>query len=150
MDKMFICNQKARQEIFNNKGISLIAVTIVMLLVATLALLVASLMSTGNISSLTDMQSQQAFYLAQAGMEWYMERLQNDSDWRTPPAVKTNQAFGPGTFSVTYANQARNAIDVIGTGKVTGWDGNAVQRIIRQHVARSGGVMTISLWQEVL
>jgi predicted acyltransferase (DUF342 family) len=114
-----------------------VAVTIVMLLVATLALVVASTMSAGVISSLTDLQEQQALYLAQAGMEWYMEELENDSDWSSPPTVKTNQAFGSGTFTVTYTDEEENSIDVTTTGKVSGWDGNYIQRIITQHVEKS-------------
>ena len=125
-----------------------------MLIVASLALLVASFMSSGNISAITDMQAEQAFYIAHAGMEWYLEQLQGDSDWSkgnpVVPAVKTNQVFGAGTFSITYSNNSKNAIDITGTGKVTAWDGNTVQRVISCHVTRPGGIMTISLWQETL
>ena len=125
------------REIFNNKGISLIAVIIVMLIVATLALMMASTMSTGNISSVTDMHAQQALYLAQAGMEWYVEQLENDSDWSSPPTVKTDQVFGAGTFSVTYANETTDSIDITSTGKITGWDGNDVQRVMTEHMQKA-------------
>lgn len=142
MVKMSIYSRIVCRGIFNNKGISLIAVTIVMLLVATLVLVIATMMSTGTRASVVDMQAQQAFYLAQAGMEWYMEQLEGDSDWSSPPAVKTDQVFGAGTFSITYANAAMDSIDVTATGKVTGWDGNDVQRVITQHVEKSlaGGI----------
>jgi Tfp pilus assembly protein PilE len=123
----------------NNKGISLVAVVIVMLIVAILALVIASFMSSGSIASITDMQAEQAFYIANAGMECYLELLEADSDWSTPPAVFTNQAFGAGTFTITYTNQATNSIDITSTGKVTGWDGNSVQRVISQHVTKSDG-----------
>jgi len=129
----------ARYNICCTKGISLVAVVIVMLIVSTLALLMASFMSSGNISAITDMQAEQAFYIANAGMECYLELLQADSDWSIPPTVFTNQAFGSGTFTITYANQAVSAIDVTSTGKVTGWDGNSVQRVIVQHVTKTGG-----------
>jgi hypothetical protein len=33
---------------------------------------------------------------------------------------------------------------------VNAWDGNTVRRVIRYHVSRSGGVMTISSWREYL
>ena len=138
----------------NKQGISLVAVVIVMMIVASLALFMASSMSSGNISAITDMQSDQAFYIARAGMEWYLEQLQGDSDWSkgnpVVPAVKTNQVFGTGTFSVTYANNAKDAINIQSVGVVNAWDGNTVRRVIRQHVVRSGGVMTISLWREYL
>lgn len=133
-----------------NRGISLVAVTIVMLLIAVFSLLVASLMSTGGISSVTDMQAEQAFYVAEAGMEWYLEEMEHNNNWKTPPAVKTDQAFGAGTFSITYANESVHQIDVTSIGKITGWDGNTVQRVITRHVSKEQGHMETSLWREVL
>ena len=122
-----------------------------MLIVATLALLMASFMSSGNISAITDMQAEQAFYIANAGMEWYLEQLENNNNWKTPPAVTTNQSFGTGAFSISYANKNTNDIDITSVGKVTGWDGNTVQRIMTCHVNRyyGHGIIT-SLWQESL
>jgi len=137
MVRMFMCDRRVFQGIFNNKGISLIAVVIIMLLVATLALVIASTMSSGNLSSVTDMQAQQAFYLAQAGMEWYVEQLQNDSDWSSPPSTVADKSYGAGTYSMSYADEATDSIDVQATGKVTGWDGNDVQRVITQLVTKS-------------
>jgi len=121
-----------------------------MLIVASLALILASFMSSGGIAAITDMQSEQAFYIANAGMEWYLEQLDGNNNWKSPPAVKTNQAFGAGAFSITYANEDTKDIDVTSTGKVTGWDGNTVQRVITCHVNRQGQVITTSLWQETL
>jgi type II secretory pathway pseudopilin PulG len=100
------------------RGISLVAVVIVMMIVASLALFIASSMSSGNIAAITDMQAEQAFYIAQAGMEWYLEQLQGDNNWNSAPAVKTNQVFGSGTFSVTFSNNSRNAIDIVGIGRL--------------------------------
>jgi hypothetical protein len=107
-------------------------------------------MSSGNISAITDMQAEQALYIASAGMEWYLEQLENDNNWKTPPAVKTNQAFGVGTFTVSYANEDTRDIDITSTGKITGWDGNTIQRVITCHVNKQGSVITTSLWQESL
>lgn len=153
MVKMFMCDRRAFLGIFNRKGISLIAVVIIMLIVATLALVVVSTMSSGNISSITDMQAQQAFYLAQAGLEWYMEELENDSDWSSPPPTVTDQPYGAGTYSVSYINPSTRvthtetsaeSIDVTATGKVTGWDGNNVQRVITHTVTKSTGSDTFA------
>ncbi|HAZ09751.1 MAG TPA: hypothetical protein DCY56_01405 [Candidatus Omnitrophica bacterium] len=132
----------ARYNISRTKGISLVAVVIVMLIVSTLALLMASFMSSGNISAITDMQAEQALYIASAGMECYLELLEADSDWSTPPTVFTNQIFGAGTFTITYANQTADSIDITSTGKVIGWDGNSVQRVIVQHVTKEAGAGT--------
>ncbi len=140
----------ARYNICRTKGISLVAVVIVMLIAAMLALLIASFISSGNMSAVTDMQAEQAFYIAQAGMEWYLEELENNNNWKTPPAVKTNQSFGTGAFSISYANADTRDIDVTSTGKVTGWDGNTIQRIITCHVDEHGHGIITSLWQESL
>jgi len=119
-----------------------VAVVIVMLIVSSLALILASFMSSGNILAITDMQAEQAFFIANAGMECYLELLQADSDWSTPPTVFTNQAFGAGAFTITYNNQAADSIDITSTGKVTGWDGNSAQRVIAQHITKAAGAGT--------
>ena len=150
MTKYSIYDQIVCRGIFNNKGISLVAVIVIIVIVASLALLIASSMSSGNISAVTDMQSEQAFYIAQAGLEWYLEQLEGNNNWKSPPAVKTDQAFGAGAFSITYANEDTKDIDVTSTGKVTGWDGNTVQRVITCHVNKHGNDITTSLWQEAL
>lgn len=140
MVKMFTYSRKAFRGIFNNsKGISLVAVVILMLIVSALALLIVSFISSGNIAAVTDTQAEQAFYIASAGMECYLKLLQGSPDWSAPPAVFTDQLFGAGVFSVTYANQAVDSIDVTSTGKVTGWDGNATQRVIVQHAEKAAG-----------
>ena len=122
-----------------NNGISLVAVIIVVVIVSALALVLASFMSSGNIAAITDLQAEQAFYIANAGIECYLELLETDTDWSTPPTVFTNQAFGTGTFSIIYVNQATDSIDITSTGKVTGWDGNSTQRVITQHAAKNSG-----------
>lgn len=131
--------RRGRSSASTSRGISLIAVVIIMLLVATLALLIASTISTGSRAAVIDIQEQQAFYLAEAGLEWYVEQLENDDDWSTPPAIRTNQSFGTGTFTVAYSDAAEDSIDVTVTGRVMGLDGNYAQRVIMQHIAKSGG-----------
>lgn len=144
MGGMFIYSRIVSPGIFDRRGISLIAVTIVMMLVATLALTIASTMSTGSRSAVIDTQAQQAFYIAEAGLEWYMEQLENDNDWSSPPAVLTGQAFGAGTFNVVYSNATADSIDVTSTGKVIGWDGNNIQRVTSVHVEKDNGGSTFA------
>lgn len=128
--------------IINKKGISLVAVTFVMLLTAVFSLFISSLISTKSVASVINMQAQQALYLAEAGMEWYKKQLDADSDWSTPPALKTNEAFGAGEFSVTYSNASAVSIDVTSTGKVNGWDSNIVQRVITQHIEKAPDIIS--------
>jgi type II secretory pathway pseudopilin PulG len=120
------------------KGISLIAVVIVMMVVAALALTISSTMSVGSRSAAIDVLSQQTFYIAEAGLEWYIRQLKDDSDWSNPPPVLTNQAFGSGAFSIAYFNAEPDSIDVTSTGKITGWDGNNIQRVVSAHVEKGG------------
>ena len=93
----------------NDRGISLIAVMIIMLIIATLALVIASMMSTGTASSVIDMQAQQALYIAEAGIENYIYLLYvetYDPD-NHPDLTKT---FGEGSYTVTSTYNAVTSV----------------------------------------
>ena len=109
-----------------------------MMLVAVLALTISLTMSSGSHSAAIDMLSQQTFYIAEAGLEWYIGQLKNDNDWSNPPPVLTNQEFGSGVFSIGYSNAESDSIDVTSTGKITIWDGNNIQRVVSAHVEKGG------------
>jgi len=119
------------------RGISLIAVVIVMLIISSISLVACLAISHGTASSLTTLKEHQALYIAEAGLEWYKQQLKEDADWSSPPSVKTDQEFGPGIFSVSYSNQTRDSIDITAIGKVVCFDGNYIQRLITQHIEKS-------------
>ncbi|NQT74982.1 MAG: type II secretion system protein [Candidatus Omnitrophica bacterium] len=88
-----------------SKGISLIAVMIVMLIVATLVLLIASMMSTGTKTAVIDMQAQQALYIAEAGLEHYIYLLY-DETYDPDNHPELTRSFGEGSYTVTSVYDA--------------------------------------------
>jgi len=84
----------------NSKGISLIAVIIIMLLVASLSLVIASTMSTAASASIIDMQGQQALYIADAGLKNYIYLLY-DKTYTPDDHPELTNDFGEGSYTVT-------------------------------------------------
>ena len=80
-----------------------------MLIVATLALVIASMMSTGTWASATDMQAQQALYIAEAGIEHYTYLLYDQTyDADNHPELTKN--FGEGSYTVTSTYDADTSV----------------------------------------
>jgi len=86
----------------NSKGISLIAVIIVMLLAASLSIAVSSTISTTLSTSVANMQIQQAFYIAEAGLQRVIGKLKNESDFRADPTT-VEEDFDTGSYSVAVS-----------------------------------------------
>nr|MBU1328612.1 pilus assembly PilX N-terminal domain-containing protein [Candidatus Omnitrophota bacterium] len=115
-------NQTACRGIFN-KGISLIAVVIVMMIVATLALLVASTISTGSRSAAIDMQAQRAFYVAEAGIQRALFELSKGggtwTGWSgTDPKTKQETFTGCGDYDISIASPIGSTPTITSTGYV--------------------------------
>jgi len=112
---------KIRGNSCSNKGISLIAVIIIMLIVATLALLVASTISTGSRSASIDMQAQRAFYIAEAGIQRALFELSKGggtwTGWSgTDPKTKQEAFTGYGDYDISIANPTGSAPEITSTG----------------------------------
>ncbi|MDD5005480.1 MAG: hypothetical protein PHS93_03130 [Candidatus Omnitrophica bacterium] len=121
----------------SNKAQALIAAIVIMLILALFGVIGLSLLGTQIGHSATGLaESTQAFYLANAGLEWYMQQLANDNNWSNqvnPPV----QSLGPGTFEVTLSNKTVNKINVVSTGRVMGPDGRYRESFIQATVRRS-------------
>lgn len=123
----------------NGQGI--VAAILIMVIASVAAVTVVSLLGTDLGSSLNYLYSQQAFFIAEGGLEYYAKQLQNQpSSWVHPPAPPTNAALGKGTFSIATANAQAHSIDVTSTGRVSGMDGISVVRVVREHLTRASGV----------
>jgi len=99
----------------NQKGVSLIAALFIIVILAFMGLMFLSMISTSTFTSLNDMQSTQAFSVAEGGMERAVRFLDSpildptntDPDRRRAcasvagDAALTNAALGPGQFTVT-------------------------------------------------
>ena len=113
-------------KIMSEKGISIIALMIFLLLTSVLALVFSSIMTTKQKSARLPYKSAQAFYLAEAGIE-YAIRDAYDHElefWADPANIfPVNKSLGAGSFNVTYDEQTKG---ITSTGTVGG-----AKRIIR-------------------
>jgi len=107
--------------ILRNDGISVVALVIVILLLSTLGITLTSLIITKQKSTLLPLKSTQAFYAAQAGIEYAIRHTQDNYDDMddfqtnyTTPLVQ-EELSGIGYFEVTY-NDSENFIKSTGTG----------------------------------
>lgn len=124
----------------NNKGIGIIAAIMIILIASVMGIVVTSLLGTGTFNSLNYMYSQQAFFIAEGGLEYYLEQLENQaSSWVTPPTRPADEALGIGTFTITTANEQAGEIDITSTAHITGPYGQTVQRVVTTHVTRLSG-----------
>lgn len=93
----------------NSKGISVIFLIIAMLLMVILAYVFSYLIPTKQKSVVYSIQSTQAFFLAQSGVEFAV-RYAKDNGWTTKTLLNTNlgsgvtRTLGTGSFTVTYAS----------------------------------------------
>lgn len=117
-----------------NKGFSILLTIIVIVLFSGLGLIGLSMLITETQMSIDTTTSAQAFYIAEGGMQYYLEQLQNDSSWATPPDKPNGKSLGKGTFTITTDNEEDDSIDVISTANVTGMDGGTIVRIVTSHV----------------
>ncbi|MEK6733472.1 MAG: type II secretion system protein [Candidatus Omnitrophota bacterium] len=119
-----------------NRGISLIAVIIIMLIVATLALLVASIMSTGSRSAIIDMQAQQVFYIAEAGIRHYIYLIK-DGTYSTTSHPSLTKSFSIGTYTVTSLYNADISVYTITSIATAG----TAKRVIIESVALTSAIL---------
>lgn len=106
------------RKINNQKGQALVAAVAIMLVCSLFGLVGVSLLtSKSGHSSVGGLQSAQAFWLAHAGLEWYLQQLKDDTDWTD----ETNQteSFANGSFTITVSNVSSTSIDIESTGALT-------------------------------
>ena len=107
----------------NIKGISVIFLVIAMLLMVTIGYVFSYLIPTKQKSVVFPVQSTQAFFLAQSGVEFAV-RFAKDNGWTTKALLNTNlgggvtRPLGTGSFTVTYAssNDTLTSVGYVPTG----------------------------------
>jgi hypothetical protein len=117
-----------------------IALILAMLLFGILGTSTVHLTANMLASANEDLQSSQAFYVAEGGLQYvHMSQLNGDSDFSDnvpptdPPFGNNAIALSPGEFWVEYLNQATDSVTV----KITSRVGSAV-RVIEQSAGQSG------------
>lgn len=118
----------------NSKGISVLFLVIAMLLMVTIGYVFSYLIPSKQKSVIFPIQSTQAFYIAQSGVE-YAVRYAVAHNWRTAAnlaglnAVGVNQRnLGVGSFTITYINTAPDLDTLRSVGEVP--SGTEKRRII--------------------
>lgn len=132
---------KNSNKLVKKNGVILVAAMAIMLIVAVMCVVLASMLGVTARGSLDYWRSTQAFALAQGGLNWYMEQLANTADWDTT-VNQSGISLNPGTFDVVLSNKASpqsdattaTRMDIAVTGKMTGSDGQIVQRTMSQRV----------------
>jgi hypothetical protein len=111
--------------LINSKGVSVIFLVIVMLLMVTIGYIFSYLIAAKQKSVVYPIQSTQAFFIAQSGVEFAV-RYAQDNGWTTTTLLNSNlniapnntRTLGAGRFTLTYTNVAPNLDTLISVGEV--------------------------------
>jgi hypothetical protein len=111
--------------LINSKGISVIFLVIAMLLMITIGYVFSYLIPTKQKSVVFPIQSTQAFFIAQSGVEFAV-RFAQDNGWTTTALLNSNlniapnntRTLGAGRFTLAYTNVAPNLDTLISVGEV--------------------------------
>jgi len=108
----------------NSKGISVIFLIIAMLLMVIIGYVFSYLIPSKQKSVVFPIQSTQAFFIAQSGVEFAV-RYATDNSWTTPALLNNlnippnnTRNLGAGSFTITYTNVAPNLDTLISVGEV--------------------------------
>jgi hypothetical protein len=114
-----------KNNLINSKGISVIFLVIAMLLMITIGYVFSYLIPTKQKSVVFPIQSTQAFFIAQSGVEFAV-RYAQDNGWTTTTLLNSNlniapnntRTLGAGRFTLAYTNVAPNLDTLISVGEV--------------------------------
>jgi len=137
-------------QIKNKKAQALIAAIIIVVVLALLSVIAASLLGTQTGQSAAGLvQSTQAFHLAHAGLEWYLQQLADDTNW-ADEVDQSGLTLGLGTFDIDIDESATlnsTAIDNITvTGKVIGSDGRVRERYAKVNVRKLPSALRFAVY----
>lgn len=126
----------------NQKGLSLIALIIVLLVLGTIAVILSRLMATHQETVPLFLDTTRAFYAAQGGV-WYVGKYLKDSggnDW-TAVSPPPNQPIrlGKGSFSVAFAPVDADHL----TATIIGSSGAAQRQIIVHFEKTTGSALAV-------
>ncbi|MFH1576597.1 MAG: hypothetical protein ABID35_03550, partial [Candidatus Margulisiibacteriota bacterium] len=123
------------------------AAIFIVLVVTIFAVATSTLLSAESVLAVKNQGSLKAFYIASAGVEYYLKELSDDPSWLTPPVPET-KSFSGGIFTVAYTGEADSAIAMLVTGIYT-VEGETNARALKMEVARSNGQLSVLNWQEI-
>lgn len=98
-------------KIFSNKGVSTIAAVLTLLILAALGAVLTYLVAAGAVGLGNHLSSVQAFYVAQAGLEYAVKRIyEGQSEIVNPPGL----SFGEGSFTVSRSGRTLTITATVG------------------------------------
>lgn len=125
----------------NKPGFTIIAAIFIIIIVVLLAITTATMMSTESNLAVKNNHSTKAFYIADAGFDYYLKDLKADTDWSTPPPQPT-KSFSGGVFTISTSAESQNSIMVTSLGIITS-EGQTYTRTMRSIIARMAGLQGI-------
>ncbi|KPJ65673.1 hypothetical protein AMJ44_09705 [candidate division WOR-1 bacterium DG_54_3] len=123
------------------KGFTIIAAVFIVLAMTFLAIATSTFISSDAVIASKNYHSLDAFYIAEAGIQYYLKQLVDDDNWSTPPPP-CDREFSGGTFSLVTTDERRSRITVTATGVVT-VGANTYTRSIRL-TAQAGGLAALA------
>ncbi|UCG35289.1 MAG: hypothetical protein JSW17_00375 [Candidatus Omnitrophota bacterium] len=126
-----------RNQPVNRAGFAIIAAILILIILSALGIFAGAMLST-DIHSVTDsVRADEAFYLAEAGIPFYIaNQLKHDSDWSDNTAEITKN-FGGGQFSVTPLSSTSNSITLQSSGSIPVF-GADIKRVIKYTMQATG------------
>jgi hypothetical protein len=130
-----------KNNLINSKGISVIFLIIAMLLMVIIGYVFSYLIPSKQKSVVFPIQSTQAFFIAQSGVEFAV-RYAQENGWTTTALLNANlntapnntRTLGAGRFTLTYTNVAPNLDTLISVGEVP--TGTERRRIVVSNFTR--------------
>lgn len=113
------------------KGFAMLTVVFVMVSFAVVGVAAVAMIAGSSQMVMDGYRSSQAFYVAEAGLEYTAQQLKADGNW-TDNANFT-KTFGPGAFTITYTNQTTDSALVQSEGIVAG-----ISRRVSRQMTASG------------
>ncbi len=123
------------------RGFTLIAAIFIIVALTFLAIAFSTYISSYSKLAVVNYICQDAFCIAESGLELYLKELRQDDDWSTPPPPLTKD-FSGGMFSIATENEKRRRITVISTGTLT-VEGKTYTRTIQINVS-AGGLQSLA------
>jgi len=97
--------------IFNNKGLSSIAAALTLLVLAAFGAVISYMVASSSFNESRLVNSTQAFYVTQAGIEYGIKRIYDQQNEIVNPPGLT---FGPGSFTISRSGSTLTVTGTVG------------------------------------
>lgn len=99
-----------------SRGFVLVGALSIMIFAGIFGVIGTSMIATTGVTHLNNVESAQAFAIANAGAEWYMGRLKSDTNWTDETTL--TRAYDAGSFTITIQSSSASEVTFRSTGTV--------------------------------